>query len=263
MQCLHCGEAMTGRQRKYCTRKCGDAAYYLRKTECRTELPQAPVLHQGRFQDYAARYAGLVDVLITDPPYARKSLPLYTDLAAFAKTTLVPGGWFLCLTGWGIDEEARATFRAHGLSFRTVCCYHMPSTRSKARKNSSTGFYTWQEHHKPLLWFEQPGVERRQRGGGTDLVMGSTDMDQHARPWEQSLTAFRNIIRQYTDPPHVICDPFMGWGTTLIAAVMKRRDRVIGIELEADRYAFACEQVDVARVQREAYQRPISTPRAS
>ena len=111
--------------------------------------------------------------------------------------------------------------------------------------------------------FEQPGGQWRQRkGGGTDLVMGDTDMDQKARPWEQSLKAFQNMVRQYTHPSDVICDSCMGWGTTPIAAVTRARFRVIGIELLADRYAFATEQVALAQVQREAYQRPLGLPKA-
>ena len=99
MHCLYCGEEMAGRQRKYCDRRCGDAAYYQRKHASPVAVPQAPVVHQGMFQVYEARYAGLVDVIITDPPYARKALPLYEALGQFALTTLVPGGWLLCPDG--------------------------------------------------------------------------------------------------------------------------------------------------------------------
>src|SRR5262245_13666520 len=107
MHCLHCGQGMLGRRRKYCNRQCVDAAYYRRKTGCRADLPQAPVMHHGRFQAYEERYRGLIDVLVTDPPYSKEYLPLYEDLGYFARTTLRPGGWLLCLTGWGLDLPIR------------------------------------------------------------------------------------------------------------------------------------------------------------
>ena len=116
-------------------------------------------------------YAGKIDVLISDPPYARATLPLYEDLASFARAVLRPGGWLLCLTGWGIDLDVRQMFKARGLEFLSVLCYHMPSSRSKCRKNSSTGWYAWQEHHKPLLWYQQPGTKKHhRRAGGNDLI---------------------------------------------------------------------------------------------
>jgi hypothetical protein len=200
-----------------------------------------------------------VDVLITDPPYARATLPLYEDLATFARTVLRPGGWLLCLTGWGIDLEVRQMFNISGLEFKTVCCYHMPSTRSKARKNSSTGWHEWQEHHKPLLWYQQPGTKKHhRRAGGNDLIQAGVSgsktphMDQQVHEWEQDLHAFAEIVRLYTNGPDVILDPMMGWGTTLTAAVSLDRQHVIGIEVLPERYAYACQQLGMAPVHTSA-----------
>ena len=225
--------------------------FHRRRQKLRSQgILDTPVCHLGAFQDYQEQYAGKVDVLITDPPYARATLPLYDDLATFARTVLKPGGWLLCLTGWGIDLDVRQTFKAQGLEFLTVCCYHMPSTRSKARKNSSTGWYAWQEHHKPLLWYQQPGTKRHhRRAGGNDLIQARVSgsptpaMDQAAHPWEQDLHAFQEIVRLYTNGPDVILDPMMGWGTTLEAAVSLDRSHVIGIELLPERYASACQRL--------------------
>jgi hypothetical protein len=235
----------------FCSEACKQKFHRQRRLLRSAGLSDTPVCHWGRFQDYQAAYAGTIDVLITDPPYARATLPLYDDLAVFARTVLRPGGWLLCLTGWGIDLEARQFFNARGLEFLTVCCYAMPSTQSKARKNSSTGWYQWQEHHKPLLWYQQPGTKRHhRRAGGNDLIRGSTTptMDQAARAWEQDPAAFQEIIRLYTNMQDVIMDPMMGWGTTLEAAVSYDRQRVIGIELLPERYTYACQRLGLAPV---------------
>jgi hypothetical protein len=210
------------------------------------------VLHHGAFQAYQERYAGLVDVIITDLPYARKALPLYEALGQFALTTLVPGGWLLCLTGWGIDLEIRQQWLARGLEFVTVGCYDMPSVHNRSEKYLSTGKQTWQEYHKPVLWFQKPGTRfHRRRGGTRDRVggtVGDTSYDQTAGPWEQSLHSFQQLVRSHTNPPDVICDPCMGWGTTLEACVSQERPRVIGIELLPDRYAYACRRLGLAPV---------------
>ncbi len=48
---------------------------------------------------------------------APKALPLYANLGQFALTTLVPGGWLLCLTGWGLDLDIRQGWNQAGLEF--------------------------------------------------------------------------------------------------------------------------------------------------
>ena len=54
-------------------------------------FPALPAWHHGRFEAYAQDYAGLVDVIITDPPYGKDNLPCYEALATFAATVLTPG----------------------------------------------------------------------------------------------------------------------------------------------------------------------------
>lgn len=250
MRCVWClkeGEHVRSSKR-YCNDACKQAFHRSQRLLRTQGLTDTPVCHLGAFQDYTEQYAGKIDVIITDPPYARDTLPLYDDLGAFARGVLRPGGWLLCLTGWGIDLEARQYFNARGLEFLSVLCYHMPSTHSKARKNSSTGWYSWQEHHKPLLWYQQRGTPRHhRRAGGNDLIQGRVSgdvpVDQAVRPWEQNLVAFQDIIRLYTNGPDVILDPMMGWGTTLAAAVSYDRKRVIGIELLPERYAYTCQRL--------------------
>jgi DNA modification methylase len=98
-----------------------------------------------------------------------------------------------------------------------------------------------------VLWFQKPGTKfHRRRGGTRDRVVGTvhdTSYDQAARPWEQSLASFQQLVRSHTNPPDVICDPMMGWGTTLEACLSQCRPRVIGIELLAERYAYACQRL--------------------
>ena len=121
MVCVVCFSAMphTRASKRFCSDAC--------RTEVLSSAPDAPaagglsdtpVCHLGRFQDYQEAYAGKIDVLITDPPYARATLPLYDDLATCARAVLRPGSWLLCLTGWGIDLEVRQAFNAAGLEFK-------------------------------------------------------------------------------------------------------------------------------------------------
>ena len=102
MVCVVCFSAMphTRASKRFCSDACRQKFYRQRQTLRVQGLSDTPVCHLGRFQDYQEAYAGKIDVLITDPPYARATLPLYDDLATCARAVLRPGGWLLCLTGW-------------------------------------------------------------------------------------------------------------------------------------------------------------------
>lgn len=60
------------------------------------------------------------------------------------------------------------------------------------------------------------------------------DGQKHVEPYERIIAAFPD--------EKVICDPFMGWGTTGIAAVRQGR-KFIGLEHNIERIQFALQQI--------------------
>lgn len=50
------------------------------------------------------------------------------------------------------------------------------------------------------------------------------------------------LVRDYSDPGMLVCDPCAGWGSTLVAAQMLGR-RAIGAEVDPDAYAIAARRV--------------------
>ena len=70
-------------------------------------------------------------------------------------------------------------------------------------------------------------------------------MDQAEFKWQQNLLGFEKIVEMFSSPADVICDPMMGSGTTLVAAINQHRPRVIGIE--QDRTTFALAQARLAQ----------------
>jgi len=63
--------------------------------------------------------------------------------------------------------------------------------------------------------------------GGSCLVPGGKQLDP-----------MRHIVRDYTLPGDLVCDPHSGGGTTLLAALMEGR-RAIGSEMDAKHYEIA------------------------
>jgi 16S rRNA G966 N2-methylase RsmD len=262
MDCLGCNkpfvEADTGRKRKFCTDTCKKAFSRRVNAFKFVGIPLQPQAYCARFEAWQPVLHNKVDVIITDPPYGRDALPLYKDLATFAQTVLVPGGWMFCLTGWGLDWDIRQIFTRAGLEFVTVCTYLMAGATLTGKKHTSTGYRVFQQQAKPLLWYQKRGTKLdRRRAGTSDLVrevvssqkkkgpviVGTTDLDRTDFHWQQSLSAFKQIVWFYTNPQDVICDPCMGSGTTVIAAIAQGRQRVIGIEKDLETWTQASKRI--------------------
>ncbi len=61
-------------------------------------------------------------------------------------------------------------------------------------------------------------------------------------PGQKNLTGMRALVRDYTLPGELVCDPFAGTGTTLLAAVSEGR-RAIGAEMDPGRFELAVKRL--------------------
>ena len=59
---------------------------------------------------------------------------------------------------------------------------------------------------------------------------------------QKPLWLMRAIIRDYTRPGDLVCDPCAGGGTTLLAAAMEGR-RAVGAEIDPKTYALAQKRI--------------------
>lgn len=94
---------------------------------------------------------------------------------------------------------------------------------------------------------------RSWRGGGkrgvyTHLVNGAERTGLH--PTEKPRRLMSELVNDYTFPEQTILDPFMGSGTTGVAAVMAGRN-FIGIEKDESHFALACQRL--ADAQRQGF----------
>ncbi len=84
------------------------------------------------------------------------------------------------------------------------------------------------------------------RGVYTHLVNGPDRTGLH--PTEKPRRLMSDLIADYTQPEQTILDPFMGSGTTGVAAVMAARN-FIGIEQDEKHFALACKRIEDAQRQ--------------
>lgn len=92
-----------------------------------------------------------------------------------------------------------------------------------------------------------PGMSRWNGGGRRNVFIyptnGSTREGTH--PTEKPLPLMQELVMLFADPGDLIADPFMGSGTTGVAAVMGGR-RFVGIEVSERYFDVACRRIQSA-----------------
>ena len=82
----------------------------------------------------------------------------------------------------------------------------------------------------------------RQQGFITD------SKDKRYHPTQKPSELVQMLIEQWTEPGQTICDPFLGSGTTAVAAVRSGR-HYIGFEKNPEFYDIACSRLDEVEAQ--------------
>lgn len=216
--------------------------------------PCEPELRLGRWQDVAADV--VADVVICDPPYGAKthdSQPRTADRADERAVGLRPAyekwqsnhvhefveawaprtrGWIVALTSHDLLPAWQSAHDSVGrYCFAPVpCVLKGMSVRLGGDGPSSWAVYAVVSRPRDLVysnWGTTPGAytgnaDTRNAGGGR----GKPEWLMQA------------LVRDYSRPGDLIVDPFVGWGSTCIAARALRR-RSIGIDVDADALAEA------------------------
>ena len=163
-----------------------------------------------------------VDVIITDPPYSKEYLPLYADLSKVASRILKDGGSLVCMVGQSYLPEVINNL-SQFLTYHWCMCYLTPGGQSPQLFQKKVNSF-W----KPVLWF----VKGKYQGDwlGDVLKSPTNNNDKRFHEWGQSVGGMTDIVERFTDPNQLIVDPFLGGGTTGIAAVIKGR-KFIGVDI--------------------------------
>ena len=177
---------------------------------------------------------GCVDLIFTDPPYDKETIPLYEDMAREAARILRPGGSLICYLGQYATADVCDLVSRHLQFYWTLCCYH----EGPGQVLSMRGIRAkW----KPMLWFVN-GTGRFDTGSIVeDLVVSHKEKSSH--PWQQSVVEARYYIEKLTPAGGLVVDPFCGGGTTALAAKQAGR-KWITCELDEDYAAIATQRIN-------------------
>ena len=186
-------------------------------------------------------HLGQVDHVITDPPYsevthegARTSIDKkLVDFASVTAEELRDIFSSIAQTRWVVafmDWRHVAAFEANppkGLAFIRFGIWHKPNGAPQfTGDRPGTGW-------EAIAIMHRDGQKLRWNGGGHHAVYSYNKVNgQHPTAKPERLVG--QLVEQFTEPGEMVLDPFMGSGTTLVAAKMLGR-RAIGIERE-ERY---------------------------
>ena len=176
--------------------------------------------------------AGSVDVIITDPPYPKEFLPVYSELSSFAAKVLKPGGSMFVMVGQSYLPEVIARL-GEKMAYHWTLAYLTPGGQATQlwQKNVNT---FW----KPILWYVNGEFKTNDENGDPTKWIGdvaksaANDNDKEHHFWGQSESGMADLIERCSLPGQVIADPFLGGGTTGIVAVRMGR-KFIGADSDA------------------------------
>ena len=180
--------------------------------------------------------AETVDIILTDPPYQPATLSCYKDLAELAAYALKPSGVLLAMCGTSHLPQVLAYLcNTPGLTYHWTLNYMMPG--GNFRFDTRGVRMGW----KPVIWLvkgESDGTDR------FDVVTAPALMSQDTRyhEWGQNEGGFKLLLDLFAFPGQVVCDPFLGGGTTAVVA----RDMgcsFIGADIDASYLAITDERL--------------------
>ena len=192
--------------------------------------------HVALYHGDCREWSGQADAIVTDPPYGRAALPLWSALGSLAMASLPAGGWLVAYSGQAALPGSMAALSASGLNYRWTLATTYPGREQMARIGDMTVLTGW----KPVLAYRKPpfgsarGAHGRFTAGGRtgirDLLPGGGH-EKSSHEWQQPISESLEIVSRFTAEADIILDPFAGSGTTLVAAKAAGR-RSIGIEIE-------------------------------
>lgn len=187
-----------------------------------------------------------VDMIFTDPPYARKTLYTYEWLATEAARVLKPGGFVLAMCGGNYQGPIHRWFMNAGLE----CFFDIAVIMENGRASA----YLWHIGVNVRAKF----IIAYSKGKGKLRVQGMQNMytgrrDKRFHEWGQDVDHARYFIDHMSKPGDLVLDPFIGGGTTAEACELLGRRH---LSFDINPIALATTQARVNEMRRAIAAQP-------
>jgi hypothetical protein len=170
--------------------------------------------HAGVYLGDAAELAAgipdeSVDLIFTDPPYDRDSIPLYGLVAEIGARVLKPGGFLLAMAGGLYADQHLALMSKHMAYFWTL---HVQLT------GRNTGSVHPGGNPIPIVTRVKP-IYAFVKGWGSPRTVvydpfGGSGNDKRYHRWGQDFSSARYYIDCFSREGDLVLDLFCGGGTT-------------------------------------------------
>lgn len=244
------------------------------------QLAEGVTLYLADCRD-AMPLVGKVDSVITDPPYeehmhdrrtkvqrtdgyeAMHEIPFASiegmrDEAAKLIVQASEGWALIFCTPEGIAPW-RDAIEAAGARYKRACAWvkpdAMPQMNGQGPGYAMENFVT--------AWCGS-GVSRWNGGGRSNVFTHLTNpgsripVKNGGHPTEKPISLMGELVMLFTNPAELICDPFMGSGSTGVAAVTHGR-KFVGIENDPKWFDLACRRLNKAIAQADFF---VAVPKA-
>ncbi|MEH6522587.1 DNA-methyltransferase [Sulfitobacter sp.] len=222
-------------------------------------------LYHGDALDILPDLRGCADLIVSDPPYKLTSggtgsaamggkfddevydnTGLFMDVVKWAE---IGGPLYRALKANGdcyIMCEDKNLFAAHGGFLGAGFKYHGLLSWDKISPSRSR-YYMKHEEFTLFLW---KGKARDINHGGDKRGQTMPRPKDAVHPTQKPVELMAMYVRNSSEPSQCVLDPFMGSGTTLVAAVQEGRC-AIGIEKDLAHFEAGCLRAQTAVVARE------------
>lgn len=173
--------------------------------------------------------------------------PIRDDVVAIAEQWCA--GWFIAFcTPEGVRAWADS-INASALKYKRACVWVKPDSTPQLNGQGPA-----QGAENFVCAWAGAGYSKWNAGGkrGVYTHLCNPPEREGTHPTEKPRRLMAEIIADFTNSGQTICDPFMGSGTTGVAAVQMGRD-FIGIEREPKYFDIACRRIEQAQRQGDLF----------
>jgi site-specific DNA-methyltransferase (adenine-specific) len=177
---------------------------------------------------------GMIDLVVTDPPYLvnyrdRTGRSLQNDdnpdgvLPVFAPMAraMRQDSYAICFVGWSALPKFTAAWEAAGLRIVSQIIWQKDYT-------SQNGYTAYRHESAFVLAKGNPAKP----ANPLPSVMEWVYSGNRAHPTEKAVEIIAPLIRCFSKPGDLVCDPFSGSGSTAVAAALNNR-QYLGIDIDS------------------------------
>jgi site-specific DNA-methyltransferase (adenine-specific) len=167
------------------------------------------------------------------------------------RAALITSGWFIAFCTVEGTWQWAAAINASPMKYKRACAWVKPdSTPQLNGQGPAQGYECF-----VTAWAGQ-GHARWNAGGKRGVYTHCVNTGrQGEHPTEKPVPLMMEILGDFTRPGDIVCDPFMGSGTTGVAATQLGR-KFVGIEQNPKWFDLACRRIEAAHKQPRLFAEP-------